>query len=382
MTLAPQAFTDWFKLAHLHGTGKFFFDKSKFETTIHQINQAFGERVPSFLLSYSVKANYFNGLVQSAYTHGVNFECASLHEITLLLKQGVPPQRITLNTPYLTPDLLNSCVQQHITINADSLEQLAAIAEEAQRQQKTTEVGVRFNFPEIEPSRFGIPATQENMDAIGALLQKYPQLHVTTLHTHFTGKNKTADVFKRRTQAVVEVYQNYFAETTVKCINIGGGFAGNLPDKLAEQLGYQSPEWTGYAAAISSEFNKLSNESITLMIEPGMALVADVFYFVSEVVSIKKVGNKQLALLNTSTIFLKPTAHHTNLLFEVYNQEKPATQTTEYELVVITCREDDVLGTYTGDLQPGSLVVFKNIGAYTLSFRPDFIFASPEIVTI
>ncbi|TAE84668.1 MAG: hypothetical protein EAY81_07420 [Bacteroidetes bacterium] len=189
-------------------------------------------------------------------------------------------------------------------------------------------------------------------------------------------------MFKRRAQAVVEVYQNYFTETTVKCINIGGGFAGNLPDKLAQQLGYQSPEWTGYAAAISSEFNKLSNKSVTLMIEPGMALVADVFYFVSEVVSIKKVGNKQLALLNTSTIFLKPTGHHTNLLFEVWNQEKNTTQKTDYELVGITCREDDVLGTYTGDLRPGSLVVFKNIGAYTLSFRPDFIFASPEIVTI
>jgi diaminopimelate decarboxylase len=382
VTIAPQELHNWYHLAYTFGTGKFFFDKQRFEETIHQINNAFSAQVSSFLLSYSVKANYFSGVLQSARALGVNIECASLHEVNLVLQEGVNPQCITLNTPYLTADLVKTCVQQHISINADSLEQLTAIAEEAQRQQKTTEVGVRFNFPEMEPSRFGIPATQENIDAIGALLQKYPQLQLTTLHTHFTGKNKTADVFKRRAQAIVEVYQNYFTETTVKCINIGGGFAGSLPSKLAEQLGYQSPEWTGYAAAISSEFNKLSNKSVTLMIEPGMALVADVFYFVSEVVSIKKVGNKQLALLNTSTIFLKPTGHHTNLLFEVWNQEKNATQKTDYELVGITCREDDVLGTYTGNLRPGSLVVFKNIGAYTLSFRPDFIFVAPEIVTI
>ncbi len=381
MTIAPQELHNWHNLANAFGTGKFFFDQHRFGTTIQQIKHAFSAHVPSFLLSYSVKANYFSGVLQSVHASGVNFECASLHEINLALQEGIRPESITLNTPYLTPDLVKGCVQQHIIINADTLHHLEMIAAEATHQQKNVEIGIRFSFPQQEPSRFGIPATPENLQAISALLQLHTQLKLITLHTHFTDKNKRAEVLEKRAQAMVELYEAYFTTHHIRYINIGGGFAGSLPDELAVQLGYQSPGWEQYAAGIAQSFNRISNKAITLVIEPGMALVADAFYFLSEVVSIKKVGDKNLALLNTSTIFLKPTGHQKKLIMQVLNKNS-SNEEHDYELVGITCREDDVLGHYTGNLVQGSLVVFKNIGAYTLSFRPDFIFAAPEIVTI
>ena len=43
---------------------------------------------------------------------------------------------------------------------------------------------------------------------------------------------------------------------------------------------------------------------------------------------------------------------------------------------------NDIMGPYEGVLKLGTQIVFKNVAAYTLSYRENFIFHSPDVHVI
>lgn len=380
----PNLFTslfDWIQIAQTTGTGKFYFAKNILSNNIRQIQTAFKNSFSSFELKYSIKANYYPEIIHTANELNVQFECASLFEINYLLQLQIEANKITLNTPYLTEDLIQTCIEQNILIQVDHISQLEMIGESTKTLNKNINIGIRFNLTNIEDSRFGISNEQNQIIGLLRMLNLYNHLHLKVLHTHFSGKNRNAESLTRKADEFQKLYTTYFESFPITTINIGGGFAGHIPSVLSKQLGFESPGWITYAKSISNLANTANQNNLTLMIEPGMALVADVFYFLSEVINIKKIGNRNIALLNTSTLFLKPTAHKTNLIFDVIHINSTQ-QKSEFELVGISCMESDILGTFTGSLSVGDLIVFKNVGAYTLSYRPNFIFAQPEIIQL
>ncbi len=371
----------WIHFANTKGTGKFYFAQNIFLSNIESIQNAFKIRISTFVLKYSIKANYYLGVINAANKQDVHFECASLFEIDFLLSNHILANKITLNTPYITKELVQKCIKENILIQADSIEQISLIAAEAKNQSLNVDIGLRFNFSNIECSRFGIDTSPSQIALLQNILGQNSGLNIKVLHTHFSGRKKDTNTLQKRAIALSNLYQTFFKLYPITTLNIGGGFAGNMPDELAIQLGFKSPGWEAYAESMNPLINTAKEHNLTVNIEPGMALVSDTFFFLCEVISIKKLGKKNIALLNTSILFLKPTSHNTNLVFDVVHTNTIG-QLQEFDLVGITCMENDVLGKYTGSLNIGDLIIFKNVGAYTLSFRPNFIFAEPEIVTI
>lgn len=363
-------------LAQEKGTGYYVFDRAQLGQNIQAIRSAFGSR---FDLAYSIKANYHAGVLEDAMEGGLRFDCASLMELQKLLASGVSPDRIWVNTPYLMEELLNTAFENEVMLVADSIEQLRFISEGALKANRPQRIGLRLNFPTLEASRFGIVLNQAALSEIHQLLAN-PLLNLRMLHTHFSGPVRTVEAFGKRSRHLIDAYKQSFSDYPLEFLNVGGGMAGVMPASLSAQFDYNIPDWTDYAGAVNKTFIDELPPSLNMVLEPGMALVSDTFSFLAEVINIKTIDDRSIALLNTSHLFLKPTGHKKQLSFQVI-QRSDSEQGT-YALAGITCMENDLLGVYEGSLAKGDLVFFENVGAYTQSYRPDFIFEAPRVVDV
>ncbi len=368
------------KLASNHGTGKYVFDPVGCRSFIKEIKKSFNNFSIDTSLAYSIKANYHKSLLDLAIEEGLSFDCASLEEIEIALETHISKSRIWLNSPFLNDELLRKCVRDGIRIHVDTIDQLGSLQKEAAKQQKSVEYGIRFNFPEIDNSRFGIEVNEANLHRLKSFLVDCPNLELKVLHTHFSGADRSASKFANRAEAIFRLYDQHFRGYKGLKLNLGGGISGPMTEQLAAQFDTIPPMVTDYASALRKAIAGYDLSDVSMIIEPGMALAAHAFYFLAEVMHIKEINGQSIALLNASNLFLKPTGHSKRLSFTVVPKNKGFL--ANHLLTGITCMESDILGEYKGELAVGDLILFNNSGAYTMSYRPDFIFSEPETILL
>lgn len=370
------------ELLHKTDSSCFLYVKQNLLDNVNNLKTSFSSHFDKFTLAYSIKSNYYKDLLNELSNQGISFEVASCFELNKLLDLNVLPKRIWINTPFLEEDLIRKAIDLKIQINIDSLEQLETISNAATKNDSDVEIGIRLNLDEEFESRFGIEASSSNMNLLFSILSESRNLVVTTLHTHHSGENRSELVFQKKLESLIEIYKKWFAAFPIKKINIGGGFAGPMPSILKKQFHSKSPSWNDYASTLSAFSTFLNENELELLIEPGMALVADCFLYLAEVLSIKTISDRNYCFINSSKIFLKPTGHSKNLNFEVIKKNNDAQAQKKFILSGITCMENDLLGEYEGSLSKGDYILFYNVGAYTLSYRPDFIFSQPKILNL
>ncbi len=367
-------------LASEYGTGKYVFFPPGFTPFINQIKGAFAQRSIQLSVAYSIKANYHKALLELANNEGLCFDCASIEEIDKAILSGISAENIWLNTPYLHAELLQKCIQERIKVHVDNIEQLLALQKEAERQQTKAGIGIRFNFPEVDVSRFGIEATEENISYLIVSLQQAPNLELKVLHTHYSGADRSAVKFANRAEALFKLYDSYFKNYQGLQLNLGGGISGPMTEQLAAQFVPRPATIEDYSLALQKVWKNYDLTNVSLVVEPGMAIAAHAFYYLAEVIHIKEIQGQSIALINASNIFLKPTGHNRQLSFDIISRNLG--KNGKYLLAGMTCMEKDILGEYIGELAVGDLICFNNVGAYTMSYRPDFIFHEPETIIL
>lgn len=358
----------------------FLFDESKVYDTVQTIKRAFNDSNNNFLLGYSLKANYDSHLIEVLNEENILFDCASDKELSILLEKDIDPKKITVSSPYLTKELIDKCFLSGVFIYADSFNQLTLLNKCAISFGKKIDVGIRLNLNEYSYSRFGIELNKFNIQKVHNIFDKTSFLKMKGLHSHYSPSNRSTENFEKRLDVFFGLINKYFNKSNLSLINLGGGFSGAMSQRLASQFNYEIPSWEDYGRAYEKMRLKHNIENYKIVIEPGMGIAANAFSYVAEVVDIKKFQDKNIVVLNTSTLFLKPTGHSKNLDFEIKTHSSKLEETFTYNLVGISCMEKDVLGVYEGFLEIGSKIIFKNVGAYTLSFRENFIFDQPKVL--
>lgn len=364
---------------YMPNTGYFLFKEDVFKRTIEHIREAFRSPHYDFTPGYSIKANYHELLIQSACEKELHFDCASLDEIKRLKELSVPSSSIWVSTPYLSRELMEFMDEEQIFVFADSFLQLNQLKDFYPSDKKVA-VGVRICLPQHK-SRFGIEATLENITQLHSFFEQHQNIALKGLSMHYSSADRSLSNFRSRVGAFVKLYADAFQSFPVELLNFGGGFAGNMTPRLAAQFEYEIPSWQEYAHVIKTTLAAHSVPRLKVLIEPGIALAADSFDFIAEVIDIKYNKDETIALLNTSALFLKPTGHSKELDFEVEESSSSEEPVKEYLLAGMSCMEKDKIGSYKGHLQIGSNIRFKNVGSYTLSFRENFIFNQPKVLS-
>jgi diaminopimelate decarboxylase len=374
-------------LEQKHGECFYLLDLSKFKENYTQFLDCFQSIYPNTNIGYSYKTNYIPKICRTVYELGGYAEVVSQMEYELASTIGVPLSRIIFNGPLKYTQDLERAVLAGSIVNLDSLQEVQIICELAQRlpTQKIF-VGLRCNFDigTDRISRFGLDVEGGDLDRIFKRFAELGNCHVRGLHCHFTTAQRSLESYALRTQKIIETTDRYFPDQPPEYIDVGGGYFGHMDENLRKQFDFEIPTYQEYATVIATQLKQRFTGSVQpeLIIEPGVALVANVMKFVGKVVSLKTMRSRHLALVTGSIHTVKPSKQ---LPLTVYKNELDNARiesNVPIDLVGYTCMEHDCLyPEYPVPVSIGDYTVFDNVGAYSIVFKPPFIWPSPPIVS-
>jgi diaminopimelate decarboxylase len=381
----------WPQLAELEemlGDSFFILDVQNFRDNYWEFLSSFRSIYPNTNLAYSYKTNYLPTLCRLVHSMGGYAEVVSQLEYDLALHLGVSPHRTVFNGPLKEETAMERALLAGSVVNLDSPYEIAYVESLARRYpRRSINVGLRCNFDigASQVSRFGFDIETGELARAFETLERLDNCSVYGLHCHFSTP-RTVESYTLRARTLLKLAATHFKSHAPRFIDLGGGFFGRMGEELKSQFEQPVPTYQDYAAAIAPVFAEAfpDGRGPELLLEPGVALVANVMVFVAKIIDIKTVRSRKVALSTGSVHNVKPSLHGKNLPMQVcFNDanKKREPQQGPMDIVGYTCMEPDCLfHGYRGSLALGDYVVFDSVGAYTLVLQPPFMRPAPAIV--
>lgn len=377
------------ELEQLAGSPYYLFDMEKLRDNYRKIDNAFRSRYENFIIGYSYKTNYLPHLCKTLSDMGAYAEVVSRLEYDLAIKIGVDPENIIFNGPVKTKEDIHFALQNKSIINLDSFYEIEYVKEYARvNKDEEVYVGLRISFAiegalqeGYEVSRFGFCLDNGSLEKAILELSEEKNIRIHSLHCHFSTRNRSVKTYQQITEHLCQVALNYIPDT-IEYIDVGGGIYGELPRNFQ----ITAPSFDDYAEAICGTMQKYfgtTSKKPTLILEPGIAIAANIFSFVVKVIETKRNGNEWFVVTDGSVHNLKPTMHKRNLPMTIFKKNSQQ-NFGEYHIVGYTCMEKDYLAHSVKGVQPerDDYILFENAGAYTIVFNPPFIMGRPAILAI
>ena len=242
-------------------------------------------------------------------------------------------------------------------------------------------VGLRLNvnISKVSPedadsnndnSRFGFSDETNELQCALSFIQQLQNVSLSGLHIHRTAHSRSVRFYQNSIRYACEKIIKY--GLNLQYLDVGGGYYGIFPNK---------PTFQEYADAFKQVLDTYHLDNISVIVEPGNALVASCFSFLSEVIDVKQVENDCWFLTtdgsrNDVDPFFRKNSYMTKML------TKDTTEIVKKQIVSgCTCLEYDRLFTIEQKplLQVGDRILYNNVGAYTMCLTPMFIRYIPKV---
>ena len=362
----------------------FILDKEELEKSVKGYQNALKSDFKRSIVGYSVKTNSVPACMKLAGETGAYAEVVSHDEWELARLCGFDRQHIVYNGPMKSKETFLDAVEHGAIVNIETkreLEWLKELDAQVSDDVQKYKVGIRLNIniSHVSPedadgdndnSRFGFSdETNEFADAV-ALIAKMPNVELAGLHIHRTAHSRSIRFYKQSIAFACKTIKKYGLK--LDYLDVGGGYFGIFPNK---------PTYQEYSDAFCEVLTSHGLQDLCVIVEPGNALVASCFAFLSEVIDVKHVEEKLwFATTDGSRNDLDPFFKKSGYLSEVlYAHETPVVK--EQIVSGCTCLEYDRMFTLTDKplLSVGDRIYYRNVGAYTMCLSPMFIRYIPNI---
>ena len=367
------------------GSSFYIFSPEQFSSNYESFVCSFQKYYPLTKVAYAYKANYMPVLGDIVNKHGGMIEVASRLEYDIALK-SIEPKNIIFNGPMKTKEDLTQAIKLGSIVNVDSFYELDYIKELLdEREIDSASIGIRINYKIPEhSSRFGFDINNGEFDKAITIIEQDNRIHLVAIHSHFTTKKRCLNTFTIRTKKMVEVYNKLYPRHDIRYIDIGGGFFGGMTPELIQKYNLEVPTIDQYAKTITSVLHEeiASPEKPTLVIEPGISMVANIMHLFAEILEIKKIGNTLYAVCDSSINVVNPEKSKITPSYRIISQNnEPSEKKVTYIIVGNTCLEYDIIiEKHEGTLKRGDFIMFINKGAYSHVRTPIFIMPRPPII--
>lgn len=357
----------------------YIFDQREFVKSIRGFQHALSNNFESFIIGYSVKTNSVPYCLVKAKELGAFAEVVSYDEYNLVILCGFPKNRIIYNGPMKSRETFIDAIQNGAIVNIEShreLEWLKYLPLEGQYK-----VGIRLNIniSDISPedadseddnSRFGFSDSTEEFSQVLEFINTMPNVTLSGLHIHRTTSSRSVGFYTNAINYTCKIILKYYIK--VDYLDIGGGFFGIFANK---------PTYQHYSDAFKRILHDYSLDNLTIIVEPGNALTASSFSFLSEVIDVKHVAkDKWFVTTDGSRHDIDPFYKKSSYMIKIYSDEKGKV-VSEQIVSGCTCLERDRMFILKNKrlLNIGDKIYYKNVGAYTLCLTPLFIRYIPNI---
>ncbi len=363
----------------------YILESEQFKKNFTELKSAFQKIYPDFNIAYSYKTNYTPKLCKIVNELGGFAEVVSDMEMEIALRIGVEPKDIIWNGPFKKAEKVEQLLVMGGTVNIDSAYEIDLIADIAKKHpDKKLNIGVRCNFDVNDGvvSRFGFDIESEDFNRAMALFGEYENLYLIGMQCHFA--TRRLDTWRPRAEGMLALIDKL--GIVPEHIDLGGGLFGKMADSLKAQFDSEIPTYEQYADAVApvfaEHFKDCENKPM-LLIEPGSALVGDCMRFAAKVVNIKDVRGKAIATLLGSIYNINPTLNTKNPPIEIYSMGGEQKEYKDLDFGGFTCIESDYLYRhFNGKLAKGDMVVFGNVGSYSVVLKPPFILPNFPVIDI
>ncbi len=361
----------------------YIINSEDYDNNIKQLMSAYEDRWKGKVIyGYSVKTNHFPYMIKRAGEYGWMAEVVSPDEYHFAKKCGFSDDRIIYNGPQKRKSVVDACINGAV-VNLDNLEEVELICDSLSEEQKrASRIGIRINF-DLEREcpgettcrdvvgRFGI--SLENGDVKRAVdMLKAAGIQLKGLHMHQSSSSRSLRIYEAIARKVIEITDTYELNE-LDYIDMGGGyFGGNFfPGKPTPQQ---------YAQTICEELSKKEELSgLTLILEPGAAVLATSMDYLVSVLNIRDIRGKRVVTVDGSVVHINPFMNPHPTPFTMLN---PGEETDMEQIVGgSTCMEMDRI--YPRDIhnmiEHDTKLLFHCCGAYMSTHNSSFINAAPNI---
>lgn len=364
----------------------FLLDEEVLLNEIATLNTTLQHHWDNYKISYSVKTNSLPYLAVLLKENGVWAEVVSEDEYNTVSAVGYTPDRIICNGPLKSKSWIENLLDNRVLLNVDSQREVEYItAYSLAHPEKSFLIGIRVNL-DIESvfpgesnggkigSRFGFSNENGELGKVIEQLKHCPNVKVDGLHLHLSTKNRRCDVYRWLVGEFAAIVAQY-ALPDISYLDIGGGFYGGLPGK---------PTWNEYFQNISEELKLrgFSPETLTLILEPGVSLLAGCFSYYTRVVDVKNTVRQTFVVCDGSRLHVDPFMHKKDYYYQLIRKKRVLSDIVEDQrLVGFTCLENDCFFNLQNQppLSASDMIRFDKVGAYTLSLIPLFISYFPAV---
>lgn len=334
-------------------------------------------------LCYSVKTNSLPWLISYLNKRNVFAEVVSDEEYSLALSQGVPDRNIIFNGPIKGEQYFVRALKQGAIINLDSKCDINYLLKYHHIAAAPERIGVRVNIPSNiydaadigyseDGFRFGFSAeTGEFQTAFNELRRLFPDT-CFGLHLHVNSVTRSLNTYRATAQYAAHLIDTF--DLKVSFVDIGGGFFGGVEGK---------PTPKDYIQTIRSELEKVIDcEEVALYVEPGSAIIGSTTDLVTTVIDTKETPSASIVTTDGSRIHIDPLWKKSRYLHMIVPKETAAPISLKKQIICgYTCMDHDRIMALENEhvLRPGDQIVYKRVGAYTMTFGGAFIRYFPEV---
>lgn len=376
-------------LGAAHGWPFYLADLDRLRANIDGLGSALTGTVMKQELAYSFKTNYLAAFITQAQARGVAAEVVSELEFDYALELGYRGFETIVNGPVKTPGFIARCLGLGATLNVDSMEELRTVAGLAPSTTgRFAQVGIRVPVRGLaDHSRFGIDADDPETRAELRRILGTGAVEIDGIHCH-TSVARSAETFGTRLRIIAETFDALRPGVRPAFLDVGGGMMSSVPDDIARQLSSPVETYADYAEAIGRELCSFyGRDQPRLIVEPGMGLLADTMSLYAPVISVKRGAGRTVAVVGASVLDVKPLRGPIEPSVRVARPDdgrRAASEPNPLEVTGNTCMEIDVLHTALEvagpSPRPGDIVEIRNVGAYSISLRPNFIEPAPAVL--
>jgi len=358
----------------------FIIDEEELDKSLSRFASALTEQFPRSIPSLSVKTNSLPYLLQVAREHGYYAEVVSADEYELALKCGFSKEHIVYNGPMKSRDTFLDAMEHGALVNIETFREIEWLA--SLNTSKSYSVGIRMNVNisqishedenhEEDNSRFGFSTESGDFAVAVRQILEMPHIKLNRLHIHRTSRTRSLRFYERLIDYALTQAERL--ELKLDHLDIGGGYYGMMHDK---------PDYHDYSATFKKAVERhRPADSLTIIIEPGNAIVASCFSFVTEVIDVKHHDGASYVTIDGSRIDVDPLFHKTDYFKQFIYAAPNGLEVAKQVVGGCTCLEFDRLMTLENQraLQVGDRIVIERVGAYTLCLTPLFIRYWPAV---
>lgn len=360
-------------------TPYFIINQKLLQENIDSFKNALNTYWPNSQIGYSIKTNSLPWILKYMKNNMIFAEAVSREEYELAKLCGYEGNKIIYNGPIKTMHDIEIAFKDNAIINIDSQKELKYIQE--YKPKHNGNLGVRINVnPHIfDPKdieyiddgfRFGFPNENGELKKVIDLLKMIYNNTSFGLHLHCNSITRSKNVYESIAQYAANIIKQY--NLSPSFIDIGGGFFGGIPEKT-------TPE--EYICAIAEQLKDVVNLSKTkLIIEPGSAIIGSVVDLYTSVIDVKNTGFSNIITTDGSRVHIDPLWKKENYLYSI---ETTSNMLKEKKQIICgyTCMDHDRIMILKNSplLQIGDKIIYRRVGAYTVTFSGPFIRYFPDV---